>query len=107
MEASDQQERGPWGIVVDPVGKNPGKLKKAAQEAGIGTPHDENIGGMIVSVQNTQTGRKDEVSRVAFVRRASKNPKVAFKTQLDKEVAKAKDAVEVLNGLFTEAGELV
>lgn len=78
-----------WKIVAEP---------KAANE------NDQNKGGIIVYMVNGHV--RQEVSRVAFIRRESKNPDIAFADQLRTEVAKAKTAIAMVNGLLDESGEL-
>lgn len=95
-----------WKIVTEPKGKNPGVLKKAAGEAGVlGNDTADNIGGIIIYLVG-EDGVKEELSRVAFVRRNSKNPDTPFKDQLRIEVEKAHAACEELNGLFENQGVL-
>jgi hypothetical protein len=80
-----------WGITWEPHGENPGKDEN-------GEP--ENTGGFIIYLINGNAFRK-EVSRVGYVRRATKNPRATFEAQLKKEVAKARAAVKLLNENFT------
>lgn len=107
-----------WKVVVEPQGNNPGtqtaKKKKGvvdrAKEAVGSSSSSEpeqglNEGGMIVYVTNAN-GAKQEVSRVGFVRRNSKNPKVPFDKQLRAEIDKARAAVGALNEQFVGTGEL-
>lgn len=95
---------GKWQVVMEPHGNNPGFIKRAAAEAGITDANPENTGGIIIYIQNGT--EKHEVSRVAFVRRASKNPDMSFKKQLRHEKEKADAAVAALNELFDGAGQL-
>lgn len=92
---------GTWRVVCEPVGTNPGLLKKAASEAGLA----ENTGGMVIYLVNAD-GVKEEVSRVAYVRRNAKNPKNSFDKQLDIEMEKAEKSIEILNAKLAAAGEL-
>jgi hypothetical protein len=83
-----------WEIVVEPQGNNPGFLDQA--KAKLEKQEDvENTGGMIIYLSNGQ--QKQELSRVAYIRRNSKNPEVKFQDQLAQEVTKAREAVKVLN----------
>lgn len=92
-----------WKVVCEPHGENPGMLDKAKDAVGI-TPSPENIGGVIIYVTDG-AGRKEEVSRVAWIRRASVNPKTGFAKQLQTEVTKAKEATDILNGLLSPSGD--
>lgn len=78
-----------WKIVAEPKG---------------GNEHESNTGGIVVYMVNGMI--RQEVSRVAFVRREAKNPDVTFADQLRTEVAKAKTAIEMVNNLLDESGEL-
>jgi hypothetical protein len=91
-----------WEIHVEPVGKNPGLLDKA--KAAIQS-NAENTGGMVIYLTNGSM--KHEVSRVAFVRRASKNPNADFQTQLATEVAKAREAAKTLNEVSSQSDAMV
>lgn len=86
-----------YKILAEAVGANSSASAETA----------ENKGGIaIYLVKDNDAYNKQEVGRVAFERKNSINPRVKFETQLDKEVAKAKKAVETLNELFTGAGQL-
>lgn len=86
-----------WSVTAEPEGKNPGVLDKAKSAVGIGTdPNDgSNVGGMIIFIVNGAT--KQEVSRVAWIRRNSKNPSTSFEKQLQAELDKARASVKILN----------
>ena len=96
---------GEWRVITKAEGKNPGPLpgrvKQAAQAVaatvrrGGNEPGVDNVGGIIVLITNGTTTQ--EVSRVAWVRRASENPEVPFKEQLDREIQKANEAAATLN----------
>lgn len=83
-----------WKIVVKPEGKNPGGAD------------DTNEGGMVLYLHDGSAHQRQEVSRVAFARRHSRNPDVPFKNQLDVEMEKARTAVGVLNEQLAGAGDL-
>lgn len=95
-----------WSVICEPVGKNPGVVKRAADAVTGAESEPENIGGIVIYVTNGST--KTEVSRVAWVRRAAvcKNPKTSFEKQLDKELTKARTAVTMLNDQFVTSGEM-
>lgn len=87
----------PYKILAEAVGANSSASADTA----------ENKGGIVIYVvKNTDVYNKQEVGRVAFERKNSLNPRASFETQLDKEVGKAKKAVETLNELFADAGRL-
>ena len=90
-------------VLVEPQGRNPGPLPEG-EEAPEGT-QGTNQGGMIIYISGSDFGRQ-EVARVAWVRRNSKNPDVPFADQLRAEVDKAKQAIDVINELTAGAGEL-
>jgi hypothetical protein len=77
---------GGWRVHLVPEGKNPSETGK-------------NQSGLIVYVWDGKDfdGSKQEVSRVGWVRRNSKNPKTTFVRQLEKEVKKAQAACTVMN----------
>lgn len=75
--------------MMNPIGKNDGK----------------NEGGVVLYVQSGSYGRQ-EVSRVGWIRRNTKNPDVSFEAQLKAEVAKAKQAISEMNELVSAAGVL-
>lgn len=79
-----------YNIVVEPEGEN---------------DDSKNAVGFVLYLDGFGSYRK-EVSRVAFVRRNSKNPNTSFEDQLAHEVDKARAAVKVLNEQLTGAGEL-
>jgi hypothetical protein len=85
----------PWNVICEPHGNNPGFIKRALRSGE--TP--ENTGGIIVYLVNGSA--KQEVSRVAYIRRARvcKNPSRTFKAQLQIEVDKAREAASKINEL--------
>jgi hypothetical protein len=95
-----------WTVTCEPVGENPGKLKKALAERSGGTEKAENIGGIVVYLTNGS--KREEFSRVAFIRRVSRNPGTKLRDQLDKEIKEAQEACDKLNELLSgkKAGEL-
>lgn len=90
-----------WSVVCEPHGNNPGIVDKAKSAVGA---EPENLGGMAIYVTNGVA--KEEVCRVAWIRRASKNPKVSFEKAFEAEIKKARYAVKILNEQFDGAGEL-
>jgi hypothetical protein len=97
---------GPWRVVCEPEGNNPGILGKAKAAASMAVSGDEpeNMGGMVIYLTNGTS--KEEVSRVGWIRRATKNPKTSFEKQLSKEVEKATASADTLNNLAKTAGVL-
>lgn len=65
-----------------------------------------NQGGMVIYLVSP-SGAQEEFSRVAFVRRNSKNPKTSWKNQWQREKARALEALKVLNESTANAGSLV
>lgn len=65
---------------------------------------ERNLGGIIIKLENGS--KTHEVARVAFIRRAAKNPDVPFKAQLDKELEKAVAARDAMNKSTEGAGVL-
>jgi hypothetical protein len=76
---------GGWKVVLEPKGANP-------------DGEGRNTGGLVVSI--TDGTKTEELSRVAFVRRHSKNPTKTFKAQLKAEIEKAEEAAGALNNLI-------
>ena len=74
-----------WKVVLEPRDENPD------EETG-----GQNVGGIVIFLDDGSDKR--EVSRVAYVRRNSKNPRVSFKKQLAAEVEKAQISADQLNG---------
>jgi hypothetical protein len=93
-----------YKVIIEPHGQNPGVAARAVAKVKAGDP--ENTGGMIVYMQ-ADNGTKEEVSRVAYIRRGSvcKNPKNSFSKQLGIEVKKAQDGIKAINDLLASAGE--
>lgn len=81
-----------WRIVVRPEGANPG------------TEEGVNEGGMVVYLDGD--GRRQEVSRVAWVRENSLHPDVPFDEMLESVVHRARTAVAKINELFEDSGTL-
>lgn len=77
-----------WQVVIEPVGRNPDTDADVARDP-------ENRGGLVIYLESEED--RIEFSRVAFVRRASKNPDTSFDDQLDNELANADAAVAALN----------
>jgi hypothetical protein len=90
-----------WRVVAEPEGNNPGLLDKAKAAL---SNQEGNTGGMIIYVTNGTL--KEEVSRVGFVRRNTKNPKTSFENQLRKELDKARTAATSINDLLDGSGDL-
>lgn len=95
-----EAERAPWRIVVRPEGANPGRATDDDDDQGI------NEGGMVVYLVEGNGGRRQEVSRVAWVRENSLHPEVPFDEQLEAVIHRARTAVEQINRLFVDAGTL-
>lgn len=118
-----------WTVVCDIIGQNPGmtdtelphrpkdpvksaSTKVKAQftkdlaefEAAINRAYD-NIGGFVIALENA-TGTRHEISRVAFIRRVSKNPEVSFEDALDAELKKAEKAAKKLDEYLAGSGNL-
>ena len=83
-----------WQIAVKPQGENPGK------EEG------RNDGGMIVYLLGPN-GLREEVKRVAFVRENSNRPDMPFDEALADTMRTARAAVDTVNELLSEQGQLV
>jgi len=83
---ADEEER--WEVEIEPVGRNPDSDEAAKKDP-------ENMGGMVIWLKRGWT--REEFSRVAFVRRVSKNPKRSFDEQLDEELKGAEAACAALN----------
>lgn len=64
-----------------------------------------NQGGLVIYLVSP-SGAKEEFSRVAFVRRNSKNTKTSFKNQWQREKARAMEALKVLNESMSDVGTL-
>lgn len=92
-----------YTIIAEPEGKNPGRLDQLKKTAD--PPPGLNDSGVVLYVVD-ERGNRREVSRVAFIRRNSKNPKTSFERQLTEELGRAREAVRVLNGLIADAGVL-
>lgn len=80
-----------WRIECEPQGRN------------VNDPNtDKNLGGLVIYLQKYSDvgytdGTRQEVNRVAFDRSQSANPRSQFQAQVDKEIAKAVKAAEILN----------
>lgn len=70
-----------WTVKLDPMGEN-------------GTDEKNQVG---VGIFLTNGSRKVETTRVAFVRRNSKNVRTPFQRQLRRELEKAYAAMDALN----------
>lgn len=84
----------PWKVIIEPEGKNPGLLDKAKSAV---KPEHGNTGGLVIYLTGDNGQNRQEVSRVGYVRRNTKNPKTSFEKQLAEELKKANAAVEALN----------
>lgn len=101
-----------WKVITEAEGNNPAEIPKTPGILDKALPwrnsegSDEtaeqgaNMGGMIVLLTNGSA--RQEVSRVAFIRRNSKHPEVSFQAQLDAEISKAKAAADTMNGLVSD-----
>lgn len=61
-------------------------------------------GAMVVYVACNES--REEIARVAFIRRHASNPSTSYSKQIDKEMRKARKSVEVLNKKNATAGSL-
>lgn len=85
-------EQAKWTVVCEPHGDNGGVAKYRDEEE-----EDKNQGGMIIYV--TDGDKKEEVDRVAFVRRYSGNKSKTFKAALKEALETAQETVDTMNGL--------
>lgn len=84
-----------WKVTAEPHGDNPGTVAEGDEP--------ENMSGLIIYIENDD-GWRAEVSRVGYIRRATKNPDTSFQAQLDKEMSRAHQAVNALNALEPNEG---
>jgi hypothetical protein len=81
----------PWSVALDAVADEdewpPDRRRRPRVK--------RNLSGIVVSL--TDGEEYVEVSRVAFVRRNSRNPEAEFPVQLEAEIEKAELAAEALN----------
>lgn len=78
-----------WSVIVRPVEAN--------------SEGEENMGGLVIYLADgTDDGQEYEVTRVAYARRASRNPDVSFEDQLRIEIGKAEEAAASMNELLDE-----
>jgi len=83
-----------WKVIAEPIGGNPPEpMKEKGAE-------DKNLSGLVIYLTNGE--EKREVSRVAYVRRFSSNPKDSFQKRLQKELDKANSSVQVMNELYAD-----
>lgn len=75
-----------WKVVLKPEGD-----RNAVNE------DEKNEGGIVVQLLDTAGNYRQEVSRVGYARRHSRNPDVPFDDQLKTEWDKAKVACDLLN----------
>lgn len=87
-QRKDKEEPDRWEVEIEPVGRNPDSEAEAKDDP-------ENMGGMVLHLK--RGWERVEFSRVAFVRRASKNPERSFEEQLDSELESAEAAAAALN----------
>ena len=83
-----------WKVIAEPIEANPPEPNKAKGE------EDKNLSGLVIYLTNGS--QKREVSRVAYVRRFSANPKDSFQKRLQKELDKANSSVQVMNELYAD-----
>jgi hypothetical protein len=88
---------GSWKIVFEPEGKTTYMDPDGDDDEG------RNEGAMKVLLVNGSF--REEVSRVGFVRRNSKNPDAEYAEQLAKEYDKAQASLRVLNEQFQSSGQ--
>lgn len=92
-----------WVVVAEPVGANPqvrpdaakGGRKRATAKAD--DKDKDNVGGVVVYVALGR--RKEEVTRVGYIRENSENPDVEFDKKLDEVVQVAQKTCDTLNEL--------
>jgi hypothetical protein len=77
---------GPWRVTVKPAGENPN------QETGL---NDSGVGIFLEHEDRDQD--LHEVSRVAFIRRNSANPRVGLEEQYEAELKTARWAADRMN----------
>lgn len=82
---------GPYKIVAEAIGSNENK---------------KNEGGLVIKLYHGSHGMQ-EVSRVGYIRRNTKNPKVSFDDQLTAELDRARAALRLLNEQFNATGQLL
>lgn len=88
---------GKWDIVCKPEGKTTYKNPDGDDDEG------QNMGAMRVLLVNSDF--EDEVARVAFVRRNSKNPDTPYDEMLTKVINMARTSVDLLNTQFASSGD--
>lgn len=88
---------GKWDIVCKPEGKTVYKNPDGDDDEG------QNMGAMRVLLVNVDF--EDEVARVAFVRRNSKNPDTPYDEMLTKVINMARTSVDLLNTQFASSGD--
>jgi len=104
-EAEDVVPR--WVVSAEPLGANPALKPEAAKRVGrerltptgVGEEGQDNVGGIVVYIEQTDGDIKEEVARVGFVRSNSENPDVPFDKKLDEVIEIARQSVERLNDL--------
>lgn len=112
-----------WHIVCKPVGNNPGvpNLPEDADEeqrkrwrlpwqrpaADADAVDDTNMGALVITLDDGSDHPRQEVCRVGYARRHTRNPDVAFGAQLAVSLDVAREAREVLNKLFADEGATV
>jgi hypothetical protein len=90
---------GKWDIVCKPEGKTVYKNPDGDDDEG------QNMGAMRVLLVNASSDFEDEVARVAFVRRNSKNPDTPYDEMLTKVINMARTSVDLLNTQFASSGD--
>jgi hypothetical protein len=106
-----------WTIEMKPEGRNPAPPRDPALadraasrfgSASADTQQGENQSGIIVRLVHRDSGAVQEVARVGFARQNTVNPDKEFKPVLDGVVARAREAVRLLNeDLMGKEGELL
>ena len=111
---TDDSDQPTWQVVAEPVGANPGFKPKTAKGATKGrkrtTAADaeekqkDNIGGVVLYLQRGT--RREEFSRVGWLRPASENPKATFEEKFAEQRDNAQYVADELNKLQPD-GELL
>jgi hypothetical protein len=91
----------PWSVAIDAVADEdewpPDRRRRPR--------YKRNLSGILISL--TDGEEHVEVSRVAFVRRNSRNPEAEFASQLEAEIEKAELAADALNAWLDERERMI
>lgn len=83
-----------WRIICRPEGKNPGCLDPGSEE-------DKNMGAMIVLLTSDMNADEQEIARVGWIRRNTRNPDVTLEDMLPRVLDTARLVATTLNDLNT------